>query len=619
MKWHSAKRANRHSPTDIRRGLPSRAHLLHKHRGKHAPRYGPPRPLLGAVFFISITSLGGCERTERDTNETTQAPPVASPVVVTPSLPPPTDPCLEQAKSLAEGETVEGTPVFDRYRAEILGRARAVPLVFTRVPEVELSGLTDSEVGLVQKYRKRLLESQDPVPEIQTILRRTAGRYPLRRAIFLSEGYLYAQTPLLALRLSQVLRLDHLFDAPVVVVERGVETFEAFLEDGRYYLPEEPVVGVSPARTQHGPPAGLLLFDRVRSPQESSSPPLGFSLQELKDELAFDRAIPLVKGKERWVFELRTRGRKSTAVVDVRSVQATLVCESTAEERREELVRTRNRAQEERRLVEPILSAAREIVARGLPFDEPRTEEGQQDGLLRIAFRKAHRHRQETYEFNGDSYYTYDGFGRPRLPEVCIDFITDSFDWATGGYWSGRGEKAHQRKGALHFPSFGIENERSVESLLNHAAAVPKWFDVHFTDKKERVKFLYREKFFDWLSNTADVYRPGDVVFIYGLRDDEKFHYHSFFIDQKDPVTGIPTLVLANAGPPQARTIEGEMQNAPLRTLVARVRVLPDVLRRAYAQAEQHPGEPLRPPAPEFGEEGEGRPNPQSASAPPQP
>lgn len=479
-----------------------------------------------------------------------------------------------------------------------MGRARAVPLIFKRKPGADLSGLSASEVRQVKQFRTLLERSQDPAIDIQMVLRKTSGRYALRRAIFLSDGYLYAETPLVALRLSQVLRLDHLFEEPTVMIKRGSQEFPVTLEAGRYFLPEEQVVGIETERLQHGPPASLLLFDRVRTPDQTFQAAAAFSLERLSQELAFDMARPLVKTADHWVFELKTRGVLSTAVLDVTADEASLICESSEAGPHEDVVVARNQALHYRRLMDPILGAAREIIARGLPFDEPRTEEGQQDGLLRIAFRKAHRERRETYEFNGDSYYTYDGFGRPRLPEVCIDFITDAFDWGTGASWSGRGKPAVYRRGALNFASFGVKNERSVESLLEYAAALPEWFDVHFTDKAEQVKFIYREKFFQWLALSHETYRVGDVVFILGLRDDEKYHYHSFFIDQKDPVTGMPMLVLANAGPPQARTIEGEMQNAPLRTIIARIRLRTEVLEMAQKQAIEQPGVPLTPPKP---------------------
>ncbi|HXS17894.1 MAG TPA: hypothetical protein VN764_11930, partial [Polyangiaceae bacterium] len=404
------------------------------------------RPVQLTLTMLLVLGTSACGRQA----ERKKAPPAASSVELAPSppappqLPAPTDACLLQAAALAREPQVPGAPVLTEHRAEILGRARAVPLVFTRRPQLDPTGLTEDEIRLAKKYRAVLEQSQDPAVDIQTVLRRTANRYALRRAIFLSEGYLYAETPRLALRLAQTLRLDQLFDDEDVLVQRGEFLLSAKLEEGRYYLPDEPVVGVSPKRLQHGPPAGLILFDRVQSAAPSLSPPIAFGMSALQRELGFDSARPMVQGRASWAFELSTRGVLSTAVVDVGAVEARLICESSAPGQQAALLRAREQALEERRLVEPVLSAAREIIARGLPFDEPRTEDGQQDGLLRIAFRKAHRERRETYEFNGDSYYTYDGFGRPRLPEVCIDFINDAFDWGTGGQWSGRGRKAQR-------------------------------------------------------------------------------------------------------------------------------------------------------------------------------
>lgn len=551
--------------------------------------------------LLMVMCAMACTRKVERKKAAVEHTPSASPAnteLAPPRLPAPTDACLLQATALAAEPQVPGAPMMEGQRAEILGRARAVPLVFFRVPQLDPTGLSEDELRLAKKFRALLEQSQDPAVDIQAVLRRTAKRYALRRAIFLSEGYLYAETPRLALRLAQTLRLDHLFDEEQVLVQRGEVELVAKLEEGRYYLPDEPVVGVSPPRMQHGPPAGLILFDRVRGREQGFGPSVAFGMRALQRELGFDTARPIVRGHAAWVFELNTRGVLSTAVVDVGAVEARLMCESSAPGEAQMLERMREQALDERRLVEPVLAAAREIIARGLPFDEPRTEDGQQDGLLRIAFRKAHRERRETYEFNGDSYYTYDGFGRPRLPEVCIDFINDAFDWGTGGFWPGRGKKAQRVKGALNFESLGIENERSVESLLNYAATTPAWFEVHFTDKREQVKIAHREKFFAWLTRTQAVYRPGDIVFIYGLRDDEKFHYHSFLVDEKDPISGMIMLVMANAGPPQARTVEGEMQNAPLRTIVARIRLRSEILKRAYDQAQAMPGEPLAPPLP---------------------
>jgi hypothetical protein len=61
-------------------------------------------------------------------------------------------------------------------------------------------------------------------------------------------------------------------------------------------------------------------------------------------------------------------------------------------------------------------------------------------------------------------------------------------------------------------------------------------------------------------------------VTILGLRDDEKLHYHSFFVFDSDPLTGMPMQVAANAGQPRIRSVENELSNAPRRSILSRIR-----------------------------------------------
>lgn len=595
--------------------------------------------------------LGGCDARQAATQES-EAEQRLRAAILRSSSPEaetkaPRDQCAERIRLLEDRPELPGTPQLDLGRAELLARARNVPLVFSRSPlpmgqaasaasaapddaKAAAPGLQTKAVSVhsdessaqegaaapdveaqqqaefVQRMRQRLHDSQRPLHDLQEILRLTRENLVLRRQIFLSEQLLYAEHPEVALRMSQVLRLDHLFDEPRVEIRRGPQRIVAEREQGRYFLPPDSPAGAATHRKQHGALASLLLFDQVKLPEERWRPRLGYDLRSLQQELAFDAAEVLVRS-DLWVLGLKTRSVPSKVIVRPTEEGAfELVCETTPQPMT--LKEARQRNAQERTLYDPVLEAAEEMIARRLPFDEPRTEEGQQDGLLRIHFRDAYRRYRSTYEFNGDDYFVFDGYGRPRLPQVCIDFVTDAFDWGTGGHWPNRGEKRLRIPGALHFASMGIENPRSVESLLEFALQTPAWFDVHQVPAVERVPFRHRGRFFEQLAAHADVYQRGDIVFIYGLKDDGKFHYHSFLIAETDPLSGMPLVLVANAGPAQARSWEGEMQNAPLRKIVARVRVRPEIIEQAHEQRQKRPGVPLEPPSRREGKDLEERP-----------
>jgi hypothetical protein len=214
----------------------------------------------------------------------------------------------------------------------------------------------------------------------------------------------------------------------------------------------------------------------------------------------------------------------------------------------------------------------REEVEEALPFDEPKTEIGQQDGKLRQHWMWAYRYGRNDFEFNDDKYRVFDDKGRPRVPQVCIDFVTDTFERASGSWYRPRGEPRQRLPGRLDFGELGIDNERSVESFIAFAKAHPESFEVEELPNDERVPYVRKKEFFAHLAAHRDRYRPGDIVIIHGLRDDGKIHYHSFFVYESDPVTGAPSLVAANAGRPRIRPWDIEMQSAPLRSILARVR-----------------------------------------------
>src|SRR5690606_1294902 len=182
------------------------------------------------------------------------------------------------------------------------------PVVFLRAP-----GLGERLSPRVEALRKLLRDERWSGRALNQVLQRTRMDLPLRRQVFLPEGYLYADQPLAALRLAEVLRFDHLFDAPEIVVERGGETFSLKRRKGYYVHPELPTE-----------PARLLLFDRLRLPEEPPSPPLHFSLTRLADELGFTSARLMRLTAQGALAELDYEGHPVRAVLDLGGVEAAL-------------------------------------------------------------------------------------------------------------------------------------------------------------------------------------------------------------------------------------------------------------------------------------------------------
>jgi hypothetical protein len=155
---------------------------------------------------------------------------------------------------------------------------------------------------------------------------------------------------------------------------------------------------------------------------------------------------------------------------------------------------------------------------------------------------------------------------------VCIDFVLDTFERASGTWWQPRDRGRQRVLGRLQFEDSELENRRSVESFIGFARAHPESFDVYEPPPEARVPLRNRAQFFTELFRARSEFKRGDIVAILGPRDDEKLHYHSFLIVGSDPLTGMPTELAANAGRPRIRSWEGEMQNAPRRSIFARVR-----------------------------------------------
>jgi hypothetical protein len=440
-------------------------------------------------------------------------------------------------------------------RAQLLGRTKNVPVLFLSRPEPAANNPAAAAL-------RQSLEAAPGYATFDTVVGKVRKTPELARAVFLRDGYLYTENPELA-ALYGSLTLSLLFRDPELTIVRGAEQLSARrLEDGDYEYT---------SGDDRGRRAKLLLFDRIFAAGSEASPARHLDLRTAAQELGFDELVVRHATAQQLLVDAVYAGVKVPTLLRVTGSQASLSCEAPGRER-EHVLSYRAQAERAREAQARLLSAVKEQVDEALPFDEPKTEDGQQDGKLRPEWRNAYFNGSSSFEFNGDKYSVFDGAGRPRPPQVCIDFVLDTFERAGGSWWQPRSLPRQRVVGRLAFDDPALENRRSVESFLDFARDHERDFDVYDVPADERVPLRNREQFFSALYRSRAEFRRGDIVAILGPRDDEKLHYHSFLIVAADPLSGMPTELAANAGRPRIRSWEGEMQNAPRRSILARVR-----------------------------------------------
>lgn len=463
-----------------------------------------------------------------------------------------------------------GAPVLEEQRHRVLGRTKGTPVVFRRVP------LRDTAV--LMPYFQALAESLNDPRRVHATLKtlRSQARYRRDqvRAILLPEGYFYADEPTLARWLELHITLDRLFDEPEIWMLRGSDVVRLTRSERGYRYADGP---------EEGDLASLLLFDRVSVDRALLFPALHMDFAPAArshgfDRIRVERITPIgINAQVRYGPD----GPWVPAVFTSDAARAQLACSIASEEDKPRIdaFRAEQRLREH---VSGLLHAAAAQEARELlPFDEPREEVGQQDGSLRPLWEWAYFHGGLGYSFNEVWYPVFDTKGRPHPPQVCIDFILDTYERAAGTWFQGREAPRERTTGRLNVAAFEMPNRRSVEAVVDYFRENPGVFDVWDLEQEERIRFQARNDFFDFVRDHADRFRVNDVVLIHGPRGGEA-HYHSFFVTETDPVTGMPVVLAENAGKPRFRSWESAMQNAPLRSIKQVMTPRLDWLQRTY-------------------------------------
>jgi hypothetical protein len=387
-----------------------------------------------------------------------------------------------------------------------------------------------------------------------------------RMTSFLREGYLYTPDPNLARDLNATLDVEDLFAEPELTLLRGAEELQLVRDTNKY------VYQNGSARGQR---AQLLLFDRIWVRGRDPGPSLHVELRETLSRASFSQIQPLHVTESGLIARVRYDTEWVTAVFRIAAPRLEFVCESAGRVPLERLGPAKDRAFRQAAVVRQLRRAIVQEVEAGLPFDEPKTEVGQQDGELRQRWEDAYFGGAERYKFNSDTYSVFDVRGQPLTPQVCVDFVTETLERAAGMHYTPRGQSPGKVRGALDFDALLSGERRREHALRGLARAHPEHFQMLDYPTQQVVKYEREDAFLRFLVEHERDFDPGDIVIIRGRAawdHYEAIHSHAFFVYETDPVTGVPILLAGNSGKPRIVTWDAEMQRAPKRGIYHRIR-----------------------------------------------
>lgn len=466
----------------------------------------------------------------------------------------------EQIDRVLATPGLPGAPGFEKNRAALVARAKSEPLVFVRKPEPD-----PNEKAYTRGLRINFERTDFSWRELKKLRSKHFGQPLMARQLVLKEGYLYSENPNRAFTLVSQIRPDHLFTDGEIWVHRGELVMQASRrDDNRFYFTDGP---------EKGKRVRLLHLDRVGTGDLPK--PLHRDFRSLRYRLFFERAKLRHITEEHIIADLRYGEHWVPTLLKSDGARLERVAEIVDPEKAEALEKERARLERLTRTVSKLRDAMRQQIDEALPFDEPKTEVGQQDGMLRNLWRHAYLGGRDSFRFNEDKYFVFDRDGRPKPPQVCIDFMTDTFQRASGRWWKPKSDGTRElTDGKLDLSEYGRENLRRTQFFVQFARDHDEWFDVLTFPKYMRIELGYKRKFFSWLTKKADHFRPGDVILIRGLTpwDEVEEHTHSFFIYETDPLTGIPIAIAGNAGPANLWSWETEARRTPKRTIRTRIR-----------------------------------------------
>jgi hypothetical protein len=461
--------------------------------------------------------------------------------------------------------------------------------VFVREP----LALADEQLPARLRPTRKAALAARPDERVRLVLQRHARDPEALRALLLREGYVYSTEPDEAVALVKGLELPKLFTEASLWLQRGAHLYELRRIAGRY--PEY--------RFVDGPYAGatgeLLLADRVAVRREELAEPLHRDLRPVAAEVGFDRVRIEQLRAGGLVAELRFGGTWARALLPTEGAAVRFGCLDAPSATRAQVAAWQQADAPRRRALGKLHEAVTAMVVDRLPFDRPRkAKDHLSDGQLRPLWLLSYRNGGGDFGHEKEGYFVYDEAGRPKPPQMCVDFVLDSYERASGTWFRPRGQKPGRDIGALDLDALGVGNRAGVLAFGKFAESRTELFEFRRFPEAERIPFGDRAHFFAYLLEHADELHPGDVLAIQGIKRDGNIHQHAILLEDTDPVTGFPYGLADQMKWPRRRTWEGIMGEAPRRSLLFHVRPKPELLLRLDPEHAKPSAAEAAPPAP---------------------
>ncbi len=465
---------------------------------------------------------------------------------------------FERVERVLSTPGLPGAPGFEARRAELVARAKGEPVLFVRTPRYasELRGIEDPEL-------ERFSKARGHYGAVARLLERHAGNYAQLRALLLREGYLYSENPNGAFALLSQVGPQHLFGDPEIWIQRGERLMHAERRGSAYVYTDGP---------HQGEGATLVHLDRIGT--GTVPPALHRDLRSLKYRLHFDEARVAHITETHLVLQLRYGEEWVTSLARAEGARLELEAELVEPERRPQVEAAKAANAAHQAALQRLRQAMADQVSERLPFDEPKTELGQEDGRLRGVWRGAYLAGHREYRYNEDTYRVFSSAGAPLVPQVCIDFVVDTFERASGTWWNPAPAPRQRQVGALDWRETVATNLRRTDSFIAFAREQRDGFEVLEVPKAQQIRMGEAPRFFGDLARRVDDFQAGDIVLVRGFTpwDEEEQHSHAFVIYETDPLTRMPILVAGNAGPANLWSWETEARRTPRRTVRYRIR-----------------------------------------------